>query len=58
MYMLPGMQRAALKQAEKTENRNESHPGTHRCVQLVCLTLLLTGPVAQQQSHSPVVKIW
>lgn len=56
--MLPGMQRAALKQAEKTENRNESHPGTHRCVQLVCLTLLLTGPVAQQQSHSPVVKIW
>lgn len=56
--MLPGMQRAALKQAEQTENRNESDPGTHGCVQLVCLTLLLTGPMAQQQSQSPVDKIW
>lgn len=28
----------------------------HCCVQLVCLKLL-TGPVAHQQSHNPVVKI-
>lgn len=29
----------------------------HCCVQLVCLRLLLTGPMAHQQSHNPVVKI-
>lgn len=27
------------------------------CMQLVCLKLLLTGPVAHQQSQNPVVKI-
>lgn len=31
MYLLLGMQRAALKQAEKTENRSESNTGTLLC---------------------------
>lgn len=29
----------------------------HCCVQLVYLKLLLAGPMANQQSHNPVVKI-
>lgn len=43
---------------EKRKLETQVKAALERCpVQLVCLKLLLTGPVAHQQSHNPVVKI-
>lgn len=49
MYVLLGMQRAALKQAEKIENRSESSPGT-----LLCAVSLLKAFVNRSHGSSTV----
>lgn len=43
---------------EKRKLKTEVKAALEHCyVQLVCLKLLLTGPMAHQQSRNPVVKI-
>lgn len=49
MYVLPGTQRAALKQAEKTDNRSESSPGA-----LLCVVSLLKASVNGSHGSSTV----